>query len=412
MLARATWTVAEADAARVERLSRDLGLSAAVARCLVLRGLGEADSARAFMDPKLGELSLPDRMADLGAAVDRTCRAIAAGERVGVFGDYDVDGVTSAALVTGFLNDLGTQTETLVADRFSGGYGFGADVVERLAAAGCTLVVALDCGSSDHDAVRRAADLGVDVIIIDHHRIEAPAPHAVACINPQRGDCGFPDKRMAAVGLAFYYAAAVRSELERRRRIDRRAIDPRGYLDLVAMGTVADVMPLVGNNRILVSHGLKQISASPRVGIAALMKQARIRSRKIRADHIAFHLAPRLNAAGRVASAEDALRLLLSKDPRDAGRLAAALERHTLQRRSVEERVAGEARLRAEEAIAGDPPVLIVDGDGWHRGVIGIVAARLAGEFDDPRGGAPRAVRRARRRRGIRRAARAARSRA
>jgi single-stranded-DNA-specific exonuclease len=384
LLVQATWIVAEVDAARVERLSRDLGLSAAVARCLVLRGKGDADVVRAFMEPKLAELSMPEGMADLAAAAERTARAVAQHERVGIFGDYDVDGVTSAALVTDFLNELGVSTETLVADRFSGGYGLGTDVVERLEAAGCSLIVALDCGSSDHDAVRFAAQRGVDVIIVDHHRIEAPSPHAVACINPQRRDCAFADKRMAAVGLAFYFVAAVRSELERRRCIDRRAVDPRTFLDLVAMGTVADVMPLVGNNRILVSHGLRQISSAPRVGLAALMKQARIRARKLRADHVAFHLAPRLNAAGRVASAEDSLRLLLCKDPREAERLASMLEKHTLQRRSVEEQVAGEARQRAEAAMASDPPVLVVDGDGWHRGVIGIVAARLAGEFGRP----------------------------
>jgi single-stranded-DNA-specific exonuclease len=384
LIARATWSVAEVDTAQVENLARDLGISHPVARCLVLRGLCDAPGVRSFLDPRLADLSRPDGMADLDVAADRAARAVIHGERVGVFGDYDVDGVTSAALVTGFLNELGAATETVVADRFSGGYGLGAEVVDRLVSAGCRLIIALDCGSSDHRAVERAAELGVDVVIVDHHRVEAPLPKVVACINPQREDCAFADKTMAAVGLAFYFVAAVRNALERRRHIERKAVDPRSFLDLVALGTVADVMPLVGNNRILVSHGLRQMSTSPRPGLTALLRTARIRSRKIRTDHIAYQLAPRLNAAGRVASAEDALALLLTRDARQASLLAERLEQLTVQRRTVEEKVTIEARREAEEALRDDPPVIVVAGDGWHRGVIGIVAARLAEEFGRP----------------------------
>lgn len=384
MLERATWSVAEVDSAQIQGLARELEMSLPVARCLVLRGLRDAERVRAFLEPRLADLSRPDGMADLDVAADRTARAVVSGERVGVFGDYDVDGVTSAALVTGFLGEVGTPTETTVADRFSGGYGLGPEVIERFAAAGCTLVVALDCGSSDHRAVERATALGVDVVIVDHHRVEAPLPRVVACINPQREDCGFADKTMAAVGLAFYYVAAVRAALEKRRHLERKAVDPRSFLDLVALGTVADVVPLVGNNRILVRHGLRQMSASPRPGLTALFRSARIRSRKIRTEHIAYQLAPRLNAAGRVASAEDSLALLLSRDVRQASLLAERLEQHTLQRRSVEEQVATEARRRAAEVLVDDPPVIIVGGEGWHRGVIGIVAARLSEEFGRP----------------------------
>jgi single-stranded-DNA-specific exonuclease len=381
---RATWSVAEVDTARIESLARELGLSLPVARCLALRNLRDAAEVRSFLDPRLADLSRPDGMVDLDVAADRTARAVVRGERVGVFGDYDVDGVTSVALVTGFLGEVGATTETMVADRFSGGYGLGAETVERLAATGCTLIIVLDCGSSDHRAVERAAELGVDVVIVDHHRVEAPPPKAVACINPQREDCAFPDKTMAAVGLAFYFVAAVRNALERRRHLERKSVDPRSFLDLVALGTVADVMPLVGNNRILVTHGLRQISTSPRPGLTALLRSARIRSRKIRADHIAYQLAPRLNAAGRVASAEDALALLLTRDARQATLLAERLEQLTVQRRALEEQVTTEARRKAEEMLGDDPPVVVVAGDGWHRGVIGIVAARLSEELGRP----------------------------
>jgi single-stranded-DNA-specific exonuclease len=381
---RTPWSVAPADPAQIEALSSALGVSRPVARCLALRGFKDAPETRSFLEPRLADLSRPDGMADLDAAADRTARAVIRNERVGVFGDYDVDGVTSAALVTGFLSEVGAATETATADRFSGGYGLGPEVVERLAAAGCTLILALDCGSSDHSAVERAGELGVDIVVVDHHRVEAPLPKVVACVNPQREDCRFADKTMAAVGLAFYFVAAVRGALERRGHLDRRAVDPRAFLDLVALGTVADVMPLLGNNRILVSHGLRQISTNPRPGLTALLRTARVRSRRIRTDHVAYQIAPRLNAAGRVASAEDALALLLTRDPRQAERLAERLEQHTLRRRSVEEQVTAEARRKAEEALRDDPQVLVVGGDGWHRGVIGIVAARLSEEYGRP----------------------------
>ncbi len=384
MFPRATWSVAETNDSIVDEISRNAGVSPIVASCLANRGLTDLNSIREFLEPRLGMLTLPDNMADLDVAARRTVDAIRRGEKIGVFGDYDVDGVTSAALVASFFRDINIYTETMIADRFGGGYGLSAGVVDRMIEVGCTLLIVLDCGTSDHEAVDRASKAGIDVIIVDHHGVEGAHPKAVAFVNPQRKDCQFPDKTMAAVGLAFYYVAAVRTLLVEEGDISKSHADPRQLLDLVALGTVADVAKLTGNNRIFVSHGLKILSSCKRGGLSALMKISKIRTRRMRTDHISYQLAPRLNAAGRLASARDSYELLMSTEHKESVRLAERLEQLTLERRQVEERVSKQARRQVSEERLAEQPAIVVAGDGWHRGVIGIVAARLSEEFDKP----------------------------
>ena len=384
MLPEATWTVAGPDTSVVEMLAGELGLNPIVARCIVNRGHDDPSLVREYLEPRLSSLTSPDSMADLSRAAKRTVEAIARGERIGVFGDYDVDGVTSAALVTSFLRDLDVDGETAIADRFAGGYGLTPAVVEEMHAKGVALLIVVDCGTSDHAAANRARELGVDIIIVDHHAVEGNHPEVAAFVNPQRKDCGFPDKGLAAVGLAFYFVAAVRSRLVEGGRLERSKVDPRNYLDLVALGTVADVAPLVGNNRIFVSFGLKQLSESRRPGLTALVKTSRIRSRRMRSEHISYQLAPRLNAAGRLASARDSFEILIARGQRESAALADRLEALTMERRQIEERVSNEARRQVDELGIRNSPVIVVGGDGWHRGVLGIVAARLGEEFRRP----------------------------
>jgi single-stranded-DNA-specific exonuclease len=381
---RAQWTIAEPDARAVDGLVRSLGVGEIAARCLVNRGQSTVRTARAFLAPKLADLDSPEQMADLTRAAERVAAAIEAGEPIGVFGDYDVDGVTSAAVMLRFLAQVGVETRPLIADRFAGGFGLGVAAVERLGAAGCRSIVALDCGPGEPEVLRTAARLGIDVIVVDHHRVEAVSPELTAFVNPQREDCGFPDKSLAAVGLAFYFTAAIRATLVERGRLDRQSVDPRSLLDLVALGTVADVVPLRGNNRILVHHGLELLSRYQRPGLAALLRSARVRSSRVRADHIAFQLAPRLNAAGRMGSALDALELLTCDEPSQARRLAQKLERLTQERRTVEEQVARQARRQVDDQRLTELPAIVVGGDGWHRGVLGIVAARLTESYGKP----------------------------
>jgi single-stranded-DNA-specific exonuclease len=251
-------------------------------------------------------------------------------------------------------------------------------------AGGCRSIVALDSGPGEPAAVERSRQLDLDLIVVDHHRVGHARDGIAAFVNPQRGDCGFTDKSLAAVGLAFCLAAAIRSELVARGALTRDAVDPRDLLDLVALGTVADVVPLTGNNRILVHHGLRQLARSPRPGLKALVRSARIRARTLRTDHISYQLAPRLNAAGRMSSAATALDLLTCDDDSAAEGLALELERLTRERRAVEERVAEGARRQVASDGLADQSVIVVGGDGWHRGVLGIVAARLGEEYGKP----------------------------
>jgi len=375
--------VASPDPGLVDGLASGLGLGRLAAACLVNRGHTDLSEARSFIEPRLADLSDPRGMADLERAASRGARAVVDGERVGVFGDYDADGVTSAAVVASFLAELGAPVETLVADRF-GGYGLTPAAVEDLRRRGCSLIIALDCGTSDHEAARRAADLGTDLIVLDHHRVEGEPPGVAAFVNPKRLDCGFAGGSLAAVGVAFYFAAAVRRELVLEGRISREEVDPRSLLDLVAIGTVADVVELSGDNRILVAHGLRRLSETRRPGLRALLSTARVRATSLRTDHISYQLAPRLNAAGRLASAADALDLLLADGDDEARRLAERLERLTAERRALEDGILDAALRQIREGGLDEGPAILVAGEGWHRGVLGIVASRLAETFARP----------------------------
>jgi single-stranded-DNA-specific exonuclease len=372
----APWTVSHPDEQRVSELSEALGMGSIAAKCLVNRNLADPEEAKAFLAPNLADLKVPDEMADLALGAGRLADAVIGKERVAVFGDYDVDGMSGAALLTTFFQRLGVTTVTRIADRFAG-YGMTSDAIEHFSKGGCSVIVAVDCGTSDHEAAARAAKAGIDLVIIDHHRIDGDFPNAYAFVNPERKDCGFGDRTLAAVGLAFYFAAAVRTALVNRGHVKRSDLDLRFLLDLVALGTVADVMPLVGNNRILVRHGLAQMSRKPREGLKSLIRLSRIRSSAIRTDHIAFQLAPRLNAAGRLGEATEAFDLLVAEDRREAYRLAEKLDKFSQQRRLLEADIIEAAKQEAGKQGMLDDKVLVVSGDGWHRGVLGIVAARL-----------------------------------
>ncbi len=322
-------------------------------------------------------------MIEMDRAAERLARAIQNRERVGVFGDYDVDGITSAAVIASFLKSVNTQAEVEIANRFKG-YGIGKDAVQRFVNVGCTLIVALDLGTSDQEAAATAKAAGVDLIIVDHHTIREAHPDAFAFVNPERADCGFPDKRLAAVGLAFYFAAATRTALSTLGFLHRRDLDLRPLLDLVALGTVADVMPLTGNNRILVSHGLRYLADTQRIGLRHLIRVAKIRSSQLRAEHIAFQLAPRLNAAGRLGQAQEAFDLLMETDPEKAERLALKLDRLSQKRRQLENDVITEAKQQVASYELDRDPIIFVAKEGWHRGVVGIVASRLVEELGKP----------------------------
>lgn len=377
---RARFHLRPGDLGLARELGAGLGVSASTAQILLHRGIADLATAQDFLDPKLAGLTPPEAMADRDAASARLADAVRRRERVAVFGDYDVDGTTSATILGGILAQLGGDVRTLVANRFEGGYGFSAPALARALDTGASLIVTCDCGSSDHERIAAARAKGVDVIVVDHHLVpDRPLP-ALAFLNPHRGDCGFGYKDLCSAGLALSIGAAVRAAVG-------TPLDLRPWLDLVALGTVADVMPLDGDNRRLVRAGLQRI-ASPhtRPGVLALREAARIRAGSpVGGIDVAFRLAPRLNAAGRLGDAELTLRLLSAGTLTEARMLAARVEQINQERRSIQERITDEAIAQVLDVYGEDVDGgIVVAASGWHRGVVGIVAARLVERFSAP----------------------------
>jgi single-stranded-DNA-specific exonuclease len=366
------------DAAR--ELGRACGLGPAAAQVLLHRGLHGADAVTEFLEARLSGLTAPDGMVDRDVAVDRIARAVRNRERIVVFGDYDVDGTTSCALLADALEALGGDVHAFVASRFDGGYGFSDVALARCRDVGAQLIITCDCGSSDHERIAAARGAGIDVVVVDHHLVpDEPLP-AVAFINPHRSDCGFPYKGLASVGLVLTLAAGVRSALG-------SALDLRGWLDLVALGTVADVAPLDGDNRRLVRAGLRLLgSPDARPGVVALRETANVRpGTGVGAVDIAFRLAPRLNAAGRLGDPTVTLDLLRARTVAEARASAARIEQVNDVRKAIGQRMVEEADAQVRDVYGAAPTSgVVVASLGWNRGVVGIVAARLVDRLDVP----------------------------
>lgn len=382
MTPRTRWTVARPAPAVVGALQRELSIPALVATCLSNRGLSSPSAAADFLEPRLKSLADPFALADMDRAVDRLFRARDSGERFVIFGDYDVDGVTSTALLTEFFGGLGWSCSQYLPHRRDEGYGLSQAAVENcLARHPVSLVLAVDCGSTAAAQVAWMAARGTEVIVLDHHQISDPPPAAVALVNPQRSPVPEP---FCSAGLAFKLAHAL---VKRGRQQGFPGFDTynlKPFLDLVALGTVADLVPLTGENRILVHAGLERLEVTPRPGLIALKEVSRTRS-PVGVYEVGFQLGPRLNAAGRLETAEDALRLLLCTQMPEARSLAEALDASNRERQEVEKRIAAEALARVRARFDPERDRVIVEGDAsWHIGVVGIVASRVLREFHRP----------------------------
>ena len=366
------------------RLVAELGLPTIAAAIFHRRGLTERDAIKDFLAPRLGGLPDPATIPDIGPAVARLADAVAHGERIVIYGDFDADGVTATAMVHEFLSGAGAVVEWYIPDRQEEGYGLNPKAIQTLLAKGTRVLVTVDCGSTAHQEVAMAQAGGMDVVITDHHLLQDELPPALAVINPQRQDSDFAGRHLAGVGVAFHLVAALRAEMRRRGMWAHEEPDIRDLLDLVALGTVADVVPLQAENRILVASGLRQLSTLSRPGVAALARMARL-GPPFSAMDIAFKLAPRINARGRLSRADDGVELLITRDPRQAHELAGRLDQANSERQRIEqevlaaclERVASQPRLlRAHSLVLAD--------QAWHPGVVGIVAGRLAERFHRP----------------------------
>lgn len=379
--------VAEADLGAASRLAAALSLHPLAARVLAARGLATPEAAEPFLAARLADLPDPFAMKGMPAAVDRLVRAVEAGERIACYGDYDVDGVTSTALLAGFLRACGADVLTYVPHRLVEGYGLNTAAVEKLAGQGARLLVSLDCGITSVEEVRAAAARGVDTVVVDHHTVPVELPAAAAILNPHQPGCGYPSKELSAVGVTFALAMALRRTLRERGRFgpDRPEPNLKDALDLVALGTVADVVPLAGANRILVRWGLEALARTRRPGLRALKRVAGVpEGAAVTAGQVGFRLAPRINAAGRLDDAGRGVRLLLSTDEEEARALADALDRENQARQEIERRILEEALADAADRVGAGARGLVLSREGWHPGVVGIVASRVAERFHRP----------------------------
>ena len=365
---------------QIENFARQLNSSPILARVLLNRGIEDIDSARIFFRPNLQNLHDPFCMAGMDVAVERILTALKKKEKILIYGDYDVDGTTATAMLVRFFSALEHPVGFYVPDRLSEGYGVSQSGVQFAAQNGYDLVITVDCGVTAHGAITTASQSGLDFIVCDHHQPGPELPPAVAVLNPKRTDCAYPFKELAGVGVAFKLAQALQQAL---------ALDEAllwSLTEFVAVGSAADIVPLTEENRILVRYGLQNLSRSRFLGMQALLTSSGLYGREIGTGQVVFVLAPRINAVGRMGDAGRAVRLLITENEQQARNIATILEAENRQRRTIDEQTFLEAVAQLEHRFE-DPTeehVLVLHKEGWHPGVIGIVASRLVEKYYRP----------------------------
>ena len=380
------WNFFQYSDALREKLCEELSVPPLIAQLLIKRGITSKENGEKFLFPQLNHLYDPFLMKDMSKAVTRTIQAIEHKEHITIYGDYDADGITACALLVDFLRALGISPSYYIPSRVHEGYGLNLDAIEKFAAQGTRLLICVDCGIADHVEIGRARQLGMDIIVIDHHEVSSYPSPAFAVLDPLQSDCLFPFKGLAGVGVAFYFVIALRSKL-REAGYWSQMPEPylRHYLDLVALGTIADIAPLIDTNRVLVTFGLRALGESDRAGMIALKTVSDIDTKEITTAQVAFRLAPRLNAGGRMGNATIGVDLLLSKDVTEAQKIANLLDQYNRERQSLEETMYNEAKkIIIRDDYLNNQRSLILSSSEWHPGVIGIVASRLAEEFVRP----------------------------
>jgi single-stranded-DNA-specific exonuclease len=380
------WRLREGNKNMEDLLIRELGLNPIISRILMSRDIIEPDDVRRYLSPSLRDLHNPFLMQDMKKAVDRLIRAIYQQEKVVIYGDYDADGITSVVILLHFLRQIHPGVTYYIPDRITEGYGLNKEAVERLRSEGISLIVTVDCGISDHEAIVHAKRLGMDTIILDHHELSDTLPETIATVNPNRTDCRFPFKHLAAVGIVFNFLIALRGTLRNEGFWEN---DPypnlREYLDLVALGTIGDIAPLLDENRIFVKIGLDLMTENRRIGIGALKTVSGIEHQVIDSSKASFCLIPRINAAGRIASAKVAAELLLAENPGQAYELARELDGFNRKRQAMEKVIFSELLEQVGDQFESrEIGPLVFASPNWHPGVIGIVASRMVDRFGRP----------------------------
>ncbi len=376
---RARWILPETpDPAEVQALAAELQLPEPICRLLVSRGHSPADTAKRYLRPRLDQLLPPEQLLDLDRAVERLVRAITGGEIILVHGDYDVDGMSSTTLLTKSMRALGGTVVPFIPQRLVDGYDLGDAGVRAAASAGATVVVTCDCGTSAVTPVAALQAMGIDVIISDHHLPGGDLPNAFAVLNPKRPGCESADKDLAAVGVAFKLALALTRAMGGNENV------VYGMLDLVALATIADIAPLKGENRVFARYGLKMLAETQNIGLRALLRATGLDNKPLNAGRVGYILAPRLNAVGRLGHALRGVELLTATDEHHANTIARELEELNAKRQEIDRAVLELARERVLAMDLEDTYGIVIAGDGWHPGVIGIVASRIVEEFGRP----------------------------
>jgi len=367
-------------------LSLQLGISPLLSQLLANRNITTPEEAEIFLSPKLSHLHSPFLMKDMEKAVERIYKAVKCQEKIVLYGDYDADGITGTCLLLLFLKNIGARVSFFIPDRIKEGYGLNTDAILRLKEKGTKLIITIDCGSSDIEQVQYAHQQGMDVIITDHHEIPNLLPPAYAILNPQQKDCNFPFDSLAGVGVVFNLLMTLRKTLKERGFWREQSVpNLKEYLDLVALGTIADVVPLIDENRILVKYGLKRLTEGNRIGIKALKEVCGLSNAIINSYLVAFRLAPRINAPGRLSQAKLAITLLTTNDYQEARRIALLLDQENTYRQQLENRILKEVCL----LIEATPQLkkgksIVLSSPDWHPGVIGICASKLLEKYYKP----------------------------
>jgi single-stranded-DNA-specific exonuclease len=386
MVEEKKWILEPQEEERARDFAEELDSTLLVAQILLNRGINNKEEAQKFLSSDLGNLTDPYLVNDMEKAVKRIIEALKGDEKILIYGDYDVDGVTATSLLLLFLRDLGFSAYYYIPNRVKEGYGINMKSIRRFHKKGISLVITVDCGISSVKEIAVANSLGMSVVVTDHHEPPVEVPDAEALINPLLENCSFPYKALSGVGMAFYLAAGLRKGLREQGFFeDRPEPSLLDYIDLVAVGTIADIVPLTGLNRILVRAGLEQINLNPRLGIKTLLTVCGVPKGQVDSTSVAYRLAPKINAAGRLSDASAGVRLLITQNTEDAERLAGYLDVENVERQRIEERIFNEAvdQIVSGGLIEGRRSIVLFSED-WHPGVVGIVASRLMEKYYRP----------------------------
>lgn len=373
------WKFHPADKNLTQTLSRDLSLHPVAAQLMAHRGITTAEEGNRFLNPSLKDLPNPFLLPDMEKGVDRLVTAIRRREKIGLFGDYDVDGITAVSLAVFFFREIGVEIETYIPDRLTEGYGLNPKAMEKLKSAGVSLVVTADCGSKSHESIRRANEIGLEVIVTDHHQVDGELPAATALINPQRDVVG---RELSGVGVLFFLLLGLRQKMREAGLFSGPEPNLKKHLDLVAFGTVADMVPLTGINRVLVTFGLRELAITEKPGLIALKEISKLSGKTVDTSDIGFRLAPRINAGGRIGQSRMGLQLLTEGDMDRARKWALLLDHCNTDRKTAQEKHLREARQQVAERE--NRFGLVVASEDWHPGIVGLVAGKLCEEHYRP----------------------------